>query len=114
MHFSTWNRWQGRTTKISRIQIQTEASQLLITNQTKVLTTQRLKIWILNPRPHEAQLEDQKPKKSSRRSSRRRKNCKTNKWQEKQQTKEKAKKSSNSKLPLKQTLPNTLNASSPP
>jgi hypothetical protein len=47
-------------------------------------------------------------------SSRRRKKHKTNKWQEKQQTKEKAKKSSNSKLPLKHTLPNTLNASSPP
>jgi hypothetical protein len=34
--------------------------------------------------------------------------------QEKWQTKEKAKKSSNSKLPLKQTFPNTLYASSPP
>jgi hypothetical protein len=64
------------------------------------LTTQRHKIWILNPRPHEAQLEDQKPKKSSRKSSRRRKDRKANKWQEKWQTKEKSKKSSNSKLPL--------------
>jgi hypothetical protein len=78
------------------------------------LTTQRHKVWISNPRPHEAWLEDQKPKKSSRTSSRRRKNHKTNKWQEKQQTKEKAKKNSKSKLPLKQTPPYTLNASSPP
>jgi hypothetical protein len=64
------------------------------------LTTQRYKVWISNPRPYEAQLEDQKPKKNSRRSSRRRKNYKSNKWQEKQQIKDKAKKSSNSKLPL--------------
>jgi hypothetical protein len=47
---------------------------------------------------HEAQLEDQKPKKSSIRSSRKRKNRKTSKWHEKRQTKEKAEKSSNSKL----------------
>jgi hypothetical protein len=59
------------------------------------LTTQRHKIWILNPRQHEAQLEDQKPKKNSRMSSRRTKNRKTNKWQENRQTIEKAKKSSN-------------------
>jgi hypothetical protein len=64
------------------------------------LTTQRHKVWISNPTPHEAQLEDHNAKKSSRRLSRRRKNHKTNKWQEKQQTKEKVKKSSNSKLPL--------------
>jgi hypothetical protein len=68
----------------------------------------------LNPRLHEAPLEGQKTKKSSRRSSRTRKNYNTNKWQEKWQTKEKARKSSNSKLSLKQTPPNTLNASSPP
>jgi hypothetical protein len=37
------------------------------------------KVWSLNPKPHEAQLEDQKAKKSSRRSSRKRKNCKSNK-----------------------------------
>jgi hypothetical protein len=29
-----------------------------------ILTTQWHKVWILNPRPHEAQLEDQKPKKT--------------------------------------------------
>jgi hypothetical protein len=68
----------------------------------------------LNPRPHEAQLEDQKPKKSSRMSYRRWKTRKTNKWQEKRQTKKKANKNSNSKLPLIQTSPNTLSASSPP
>jgi hypothetical protein len=34
----------------------------------------------LNPRPHEAQPEGQKAKKSSIRSSKRRKNRKTNKW----------------------------------
>jgi hypothetical protein len=66
------------------------ANQLLITYQTKVLTT-----WFLilpldeyndntkaqslkfESKTHEAQLEDQKPKKSSRRSSRRRKNRKS-------------------------------------
>jgi hypothetical protein len=42
-------------------------------------------------RTHEAQLEDQKAKKSSRRSFRRRKSCKTNKRHEKWQTKEKSK-----------------------
>jgi hypothetical protein len=73
------------------------------------LTTQRHKVWILNLRPHEAQLEDQKPKKSSRRSSRRRKNRKTNKWQEKRQTKEKHKERLKLKTPLI-----TLNASSLP
>jgi hypothetical protein len=41
----------------------------------------------LNARPHEAQLDDQKPNKSSRRSSRRRKNYKINKGHEKWQTK---------------------------
>jgi hypothetical protein len=43
MHFSTQRKYQDRTTKISRIQIQTKAIQLLITNQTMVLTT-----WFLN------------------------------------------------------------------
>jgi hypothetical protein len=37
------------------------------------------KICISNARPHEAQLEDQKPIKSSKISSRKRKSCKTNK-----------------------------------
>jgi hypothetical protein len=40
---------------------------------------------------HEAQLEDQKPKKSSRRSFRRRKNCKASKWHEKRQIKQNSK-----------------------
>jgi hypothetical protein len=92
---------RGKTTKISWIQIHTEASQLLITYQTKLLTT-----WFLNLRldeyidnikaqslnfeskTHEAQLADQKPWKSSRRSSRRRKNRKASKWYEKWQTKQ--------------------------
>jgi hypothetical protein len=63
---------------------------------------------------HEAQLEDQKPKKSLRRSSRRRKNHKTNKWHKKRQTKQKARKAlklktQDPKLPL-----NKLNANSSP
>jgi hypothetical protein len=67
------------------------ASQLLITTQTKTLTT-----WFLNlphdeyidntkaqrlnfeSKTHEAQIEDQKSKKNSKMSSRRRKNCKAN------------------------------------
>jgi hypothetical protein len=40
----------------------------------------------LNPRPNEAQIEDQKPTKSSRRSSRRRKTAKANKEHEKEQS----------------------------
>jgi hypothetical protein len=82
----------------------------------------------LNPRPHEAQLEDRKAKKSSRRSSRRRKNCKANKSTEKRQTKQNgkeelrkaqdqnkmSKKAQTQKLPLNQTPPNKLNPSSPP
>jgi GTPase SAR1 family protein len=70
---------------------------------------------------HEAQLEDQKAKKSSRRSSKRRKYCKASKRREKRQTKQNGKEDlrkaqnedSNSKLLLKQTPPNTLNANSP-
>jgi hypothetical protein len=41
--FSTRNKNKGKTTKTSRIQIQTEASQILITDQTKVLVTWFLK-----------------------------------------------------------------------
>jgi hypothetical protein len=61
-------------------------SQLLITNQTNVLTTWFLNLhldkyidntkaqsWNFDSKAHEAQLDEQKPKKSSRRSSRRRK-----------------------------------------
>jgi hypothetical protein len=61
----------------------------------------------LNPRPHEAQLEDQKkPKKSSRMSSRRGKTAKANKWQEKaakqrkEQEKLKTKGKSQNQLPI--------------
>jgi hypothetical protein len=65
----------------------------------------------LNPRPHEAELEDQKPTKDSRRSSRRRKIIKTDKRHEKWQNHEKRKKSSKPKQKLKiNTPPNTLNA----
>jgi hypothetical protein len=71
-------------------------------NQTKVLTT-----WFLNlpideyidnkkaeslnfkSKTHEAQLDDQRLRKSSRRSSRRRKNHKANKRHKKRQTKPK-------------------------
>jgi hypothetical protein len=105
---------------------------------TKVLTTwflnlprdesidnKKHKVWRSNQKPYEAQLEDQKPTKSSRRSSRRRKSRKTNKSHEKRQASQKgkeelrkarnqnrtSKKSSNSKTPLESTPPNTLNAS---
>jgi hypothetical protein len=65
----------------------------------------------LNPRPHEAQLEDQNPKKSSRRSSRRRKIVKPTNG--KRSGKPKKKQREAEKLKLK-TPPNFLNASSPP
>jgi hypothetical protein len=115
-------------------------------NQTKELTTwffnlpldesidnKKQKVWSLNPRAHEARLEDQKAKKSSRGSSRRGKSRKTNKghkkWQTKQNGKEEprkaqnqnkmSKKGSNSRKsqnqhPLNQILPNTLNGSALP
>jgi hypothetical protein len=76
---------------------------------------------------HEAQLEDQKAKKSSRMPSRRRKTTKANKRHEKRQNdKEELRKAQKSKkrtkpkqklkinTPLKSTPPNTLNACSPP
>jgi hypothetical protein len=94
-------------------------------NQTKVLTT-----WFLNlpldeyidntkaqslnfeSNRHEAPLEDQKPKK---RSSRERKNRKANKWHNKRQTKQNGKKElKKHKTPPETTLPNIVNASSPP
>jgi hypothetical protein len=79
-------------------------------NQTKELTTRFLNLPLmiplttkaqsLNRRPHEAQLEDQKPMKSLRRSFRRRKTAKANKRHEKQQNHKKSKKSSKLTLPL--------------
>jgi hypothetical protein len=93
---------KGKTIKMSWIRIEISARQWLITYQTKVLTTwflnlpldesidnKKHKVWISNLRPHEAQLEDQKPTKSSKRSSRRRKSRKTNKIPKKRQTKTK-------------------------
>jgi hypothetical protein len=72
------------------------ASQLLNTSQTKVLATWFLNLFIdeyidntkaeslnFESETHEAQLEDQKSKKSSRRSSKRRKIHKTNNWHKK-------------------------------
>jgi hypothetical protein len=96
-------------------------------NQTKILTTwflnlhldeyidnKKHKVWILNHTTHDAQLEDQKTKKSSKRSFRKRKSRKTNKWQEKRQNQRKSKEKLKIILPLKQTPHNHLNASSPP
>jgi hypothetical protein len=66
---------------------------------------QKHKVWSLNPRPHEAQLEDQKPTKSSRRSSRRRKTAKANKryekWQSQPKWQRRGKKSSEEQEKLK-------------
>jgi hypothetical protein len=72
--FSTWNKDKGSlTTKMSQIQIQIMACHWIITYQTKVLTTwflnlpldesidnKKHKVWSLNPKPHEAHLEEQK------------------------------------------------------
>jgi hypothetical protein len=49
---------------------------------------QKYKVWSLNLRPHEAQLEDQKVEKSLRMSSTRKKSYKTNKRQTKQKSKD--------------------------
>jgi hypothetical protein len=68
----------------------------------------------LNPRPHEAQLEDQKAKKSLRKSSRRRKNVKANKKHEKRQSKtnwqRRGKKSSEDQEKLKINTPPEINS----
>jgi hypothetical protein len=73
---------------------------------------QKHKVRVSNPRPHEGQLDNQRPMKSSRGSSRRRGSRKTNKRNEKLQNHRKSKKNSKS-APPESTLPNTLNASSP-
>jgi hypothetical protein len=70
-------------------------------NQTKELTTwfvnltpdesnnnKKHKVWSLNPRPPEAQLEDQKSQEKIKKSSRRGKSHKTNERHEKRQTKQ--------------------------
>jgi hypothetical protein len=90
---------KGRTMETSLIQIQTEASQLLITYQTKVLGTWFLNLhldeyidnkkaqsWKFESKTHEEQLEDRKPRKNSRRSPGRRKHHKGSKWHKKRQT----------------------------
>jgi hypothetical protein len=85
------------------------------------INNKKHKVWSSNPKPHEAQLEDQKAKKSSRWSSKRKKPAKASKRQEKRQSQakwqrraKKISKSKTTKLPLKSTPPNTLNASSLP
>jgi hypothetical protein len=97
-------------------------------NQTKVLTTWFLnlpldeyidntKVQSLNfeSKRHETLLEDQKPKKRSKRSSRKGKNRKANKWHNKRQTKQNGKKElKKHKTSPETTLPNIVNASSPP
>jgi hypothetical protein len=64
------------------------------------IDNKRYKVWSLNLRPHEAQLKDQKAKKSSRRSSRRRKIAKISKRKKsgkaKQNGKEELRKTQNS------------------
>jgi hypothetical protein len=99
-------------------------------NQIKKLTTwflnlplnesidnKKHKVWSLNPKPHESLLEDEKTKKWSRMWSRRRKNrspTKARKVANQAKWQRRAKKSQTQKLPLNQTFPNTLNATSPP
>jgi hypothetical protein len=73
------NKDKGKTTEASQIQIQTEASQLHIMYQTKGLTTWFLNLPLdeyidntkaqslnLESKTHEAQLEDQKPRKAKK------------------------------------------------
>jgi hypothetical protein len=79
MCFSTPNNWIWvSSTEIHRIQIQTRTSQLLVTHINQGINhlvsqshpwwvhwqLQVHKVWILNSRPIEAQLNDQKPKTS--------------------------------------------------
>jgi hypothetical protein len=66
---------------------------------------QNHKVWSSNPKPREAQIEDQKADKSSRRSSRRRNTAKANKrhevWQSQAKWQSRAKKSSEEQERLK-------------
>jgi hypothetical protein len=81
---------------------------------------QKHKVWDLNPRPHEAQLEDQKPTKSSRRSSKRRKVVKASRGMKSGKAKhngkkglrkaQKSKKSSKSTQKLKINTPPEINS----
>jgi hypothetical protein len=85
-------------------QLNQETDHLVYLLLGEYIDNKKHKVWILNPKPHEAHLEDQEPK-SLRRSSRRRKNRKGNKRHEKWQAKEVPKKNSKSnsswiKLPL--------------
>jgi hypothetical protein len=78
----------------------------------------------LNPRPHEAQLEDPKSQKAQEGHLEERKPQMPTKIKKSGKAKQngkkelrnaqKSKKSSKSTLPLKSTPPNTLNSSSPP
>jgi hypothetical protein len=101
--FSTWTKDKGKTTKTSGFEFKPRqvnySSQL---NQgSDYLVSQSPPWWVhwqqkaqslnFESKTHEAQLEDQKPKKSLRRSSRRRKHHKASKRHEKRQTKQKGK-----------------------
>jgi hypothetical protein len=69
----------------------------------------------LNPRHHEAQLDDQKPRKAQEGHLEEEENCKANKSMKSGKQKEHEKhKNKTQKLPLKSITANTLNASSPP
>jgi hypothetical protein len=78
------------------------------------LTAQKHTVWIWNPRPHEAQLEDQKWKKSSRMSSRRRKNHKANKRHEKRQNQGRRKEKLKTKTERARNAQNHKNSKTPP
>jgi hypothetical protein len=143
MRFSKWNKDKGKLNETVLDSNLNLTKSMTHHNQTKELTTwflnllldesidnKRYKVWSLNPRPHEAQLEEQKTYKSSKRSSRRKKSRKASKRHEKQQSQEtwqrRAKKSLKERkdpnqskslkliLLWKSTPPNSLNASSPP
>jgi threonine aldolase len=62
----------------------------------------------LNPTPHEAQLDDQKPKKNSRRLSRRRKNHKNQQMARKVANQIKSKEKLKLKTPPENKVPLTL------
>jgi hypothetical protein len=92
--FSTCTKIKVKTTEMSQIRIQTIACQWLITIKLRYdhLVSQSPPWWVHWQekhivRPHKAQLEDQKPMKSSRESCSRRKSCKTSRRHEKRQTK---------------------------
>jgi hypothetical protein len=89
MWFSKWNKDKGKTMKCPGLKFKpqqvndssqsNQGTDNLVSQSPldESIDNKKHKVWRSDPKPHEAQLEDQKTKKRSRRSSRRRENRKS-------------------------------------